>query len=63
MLAVLIVKVSDELLGLRLVELDRAAEVGEVAADLGHEVADLEGDFGVGLVDGERADGAAVVVS
>ena len=34
-----------------------AAEVVEAAAHLGDEVAHLEGGFGVGLVDGERADG------
>ena len=43
--------------GLVGVELDGAGEVGEAAADLGDEVADLEGGFRVGLVDGEGADG------
>ena len=58
MLAASMEKVSDECRGLRLVELDRAAEVGEAAADLRHEVADLEGDLGVRLVDRERAGGS-----
>src|SRR5207253_10245257 len=44
------------LLGARRIELDGAGEVGEAAADLRDQVADLERDLGVSLVDRERAD-------
>ena len=49
--------VETRVLRVRLVELDRAGEVGKAAAHFAQQVAHLERDFRMAAIDLERADG------